>query len=44
MYYMYEFSECFMVLDGNNQFGSIFNYVAAGIITFEQAVGALIGG
>lgn len=43
-YYMYEFSERFMVLDGNNQFGSIFNYVAAGIITFEQAVGALIGG
>lgn len=41
LYNMYEFSDRFRVVSGNRQFGSVWNYVDAGILTEQEALEAL---
>lgn len=41
LYYLYEFSDRFIVLSESEQYGSVWNYVKGGLITFEDAMDAL---
>lgn len=41
-YHMYEFSDKFLVLENSSQYGSVFDYVEAGIISFDEAIRSLI--
>ncbi len=38
LYYLYEFSNRFVVINENKQFGNVWSYVNADLITFEDAV------
>ena len=42
LYHMYEFSDKFLVLENSSQYGSVFDYVEDGIISFDEAVRSLI--
>lgn len=42
MYHMYEFSDRFRVVSRDSQFGSIWNYVDAGILTEQEALEAIV--
>lgn len=41
-YYTYEFSDKFMILSLNCNFGTIWNYVKTGFLTPEEALAALL--
>lgn len=41
LYLTYEFSDCFMAFPDHEQYGTIFHYVDAGIMTAEEAVRAI---
>ena len=43
MYRMYEFSDRFRVVSRDSRFGSIWNYVDAGILTEQEALEAIAG-
>lgn len=43
LYRMYEFSDRFIVLEENDKFGSIWNYVRNGMISAEEALECLFG-
>ena len=42
IYHMYEFSDRFRVVSWDSRFGSIWNYVDAGILTEQEALEALV--
>lgn len=42
VYHMYEFSDRFRVISRDSRFGSIWNYVDAGILTEQEALEALV--
>ena len=42
LYYMYEFSDKFLALENSSQYGSVFDYVEEGIISFDEAIRSLI--
>ncbi len=42
LYWTYEFSDRFIVLDDNNRYGSVWNYVREGILSAEEALESLI--
>ena len=41
-YHMYEFSDRFRVVSRDSRFGSIWNYVDAGILTEQEALEAIV--
>lgn len=41
-YHMYEFSDRFRIVSRDDQFGSIWNYVDAGVLTEQEALEALV--
>lgn len=42
LYHMYEFSDKSLVLENGEQYGSMLNYVEGGLISFDEALKALI--
>ena len=42
LYYTYEFSNKFIMLSTDSNFGTIWNYVKTGILTSEEALSALL--
>lgn len=43
LYMMYDFSDRFLVLSDNSQYGSLMNYVKTGIMTMEDIFQAFLG-
>jgi hypothetical protein len=44
LYHMYDVSDKFLVLENSSQYGSVFDYVNEGIISFDEAIKMLISG
>ena len=42
LYYIYEFSDKFRVFSGEDNFGTIFNFIQTGILTWKEAFEALL--
>ncbi|WP_022755892.1 hypothetical protein [Butyrivibrio fibrisolvens] len=42
LYYLYEFSDKFLVFENSSNYGSVFHYVDEGMISFEEAINSLI--
>lgn len=42
LYYLYEFSDRFSVCGTSDQFGTVWNYVDAGLMTFDDAVKSIV--
>lgn len=43
LYRLYDFSDRFSVIDRNIHNGDLFNYVEKGVLTFDEAVEAMLG-